>query len=34
MTKLKKDDFDIKTKKKEVNLKHIEFYDKRVCESE
>ncbi len=30
MTKLKKDDFDIKTKKKEVNLKHIEFYDKSL----
>jgi hypothetical protein len=30
MAKLKKDDFDIKTKKKEVNLKHIEFYDKSM----
>ena len=30
MAKLKKDDFDIKTKKKEVNLKHIEFYDKSL----
>ena len=30
MAKLKKNDLDIKTKKKEVNLKHIEFYDKSL----
>lgn len=30
MAKLKKNDLDIKVKKKEVNLKHIEFYDKSL----
>ena len=30
MTKIKKKEFDIRLKKNEVNLKHIEFYDKSL----
>lgn len=30
MTKQKRNEFDIKSKKNEVNLKHIEFYDKSL----
>ena len=30
MTKIKKNEFDIRLKKNEVNLKHIEFYDKSL----
>ena len=30
MAKINKKDFDIKLKKNEVNLKHIEFYDKTL----